>query len=95
MFSLWPGNLKLDDEEYVVEQNGFGPTFSSIMLNLVKCTAKPNKCHVTAIFIALNEYDLTVDSYLRWANRNDCSTWFASSSYYQYAVPVLVLWVRA
>jgi hypothetical protein len=54
MFSLWPGNLKLDDEEYVVEQNGFGPTFSSIMLNLVKCTAKPNKCHVTAIFIALN-----------------------------------------
>ncbi len=59
MFSLWPSNLKLDDEENVVEQNSF-----NIMLNLVKCTAKPNKCHVTAIFIALNKYDLTVDPYL-------------------------------
>jgi hypothetical protein len=64
VFSLWPSNLKLDDEEYVVEQNSFGPTFSNIMLNLVKCTAKPDKCHVTAIFIALNKSDLTVDPYL-------------------------------
>jgi hypothetical protein len=59
VFSLWPSNLKLDDEEYVVEQNGFGPTISNIMLNLVKCTAKPNKCHVT-----VDKYDLTVDPYL-------------------------------